>query len=243
MAPERDLRENEDRGPPRAAQGPGPLLSALQGSFSSTYLTLTSIIQGVTLGYLVVVVDDEKGRFELAHWLLVATTFLIIVAAWHEYMMAVTVLTWIAGLRDSLIPFLLGGSELMLVLSLRYPGELEWSFLAAGIASFVALIAFANMYRSAAAEPAANKAFLAKTRRYRWVNLGFMCFAGVMLVAFSAVEARAGQSDALDVVLAAITLCLVLLFLARGALYWHHVIELARTSCRPSPDRSHRRGF
>jgi len=69
------------------------LLSALQGSFSSTYLTLTSIIQGVTLGYLVVVVDDEKGRFEPAHWLLVATTFLIIVAAWHEYMMAVTVLT------------------------------------------------------------------------------------------------------------------------------------------------------
>lgn len=230
MTPERDVRENEDLRTPRTAQPSGALLSALQGSFSSTYLTLTSIIQGVTLGYLVVVVDDEKGRFGPAHWLLVATTFLIIVAAWHEYMMAVTVLTWVAGLRDSLIPFLLGGSELMLVLSLRHPEELEWSFLAAAIVSFVALIAFANMYRSAAAEPAANRAFLADTRTYRWVNLGFLCFAGVIFVAFSAIEARAGPSEALDVGLAAVTFCLILVFLARGALYWHHVIELARTS-------------
>jgi hypothetical protein len=57
---------------------------------------------------MVVVVDEELHSFQTAHWLLVVTTFLVIVAAWHEYMTAVTVFVWIPRNRDSLIPFVLG---------------------------------------------------------------------------------------------------------------------------------------
>jgi hypothetical protein len=147
---------------------PADLLAALRGSFLSTYLTLTSIIQGVALAYLVVVVDDEMKTFDSAHWLLVVTTFLIIAAAWHEYMTAVTVFVWVPRLLDSLIPFLLGGSEVMLIRSLRDQSELEWSFVAAGFVALVTLIAFINMYKSAAGEEdEINRIVLEKIRLYR----------------------------------------------------------------------------
>jgi hypothetical protein len=51
------------------------LLASLYASFTSTYLTLTSVIQGVALAYLVVVVDVEMHAFEAAHWILVVATF------------------------------------------------------------------------------------------------------------------------------------------------------------------------
>src|SRR5687768_4549727 len=98
--------------PSFARDDPALRLSALYASFTSTYLTLTSIIQGVALAYLVVVVDDGFDSFRPATWILVVAMFLAIVAAWHEYMTAVSVLEWIPRLRDSLIPFALGGAEL-----------------------------------------------------------------------------------------------------------------------------------
>jgi hypothetical protein len=205
----------------------GVLLTALRGAFSTTYLTLTSIIQGVALAYLVVIVDEEMGAFATAHWLLIATTFLIIAAAWHEYMTAVTVFVWIPRLRDSLIPFLLGGSELMLIRSLRRPAEIEWSFFALGTITVVTLLAFVNMYRSAAAEGELNGQLLSRTAVYRRVNLTFVAVAGILFFAFGALEVRVPDSAALDVALSAGCLALVLLFLVRGAFYWTQVIAIA----------------
>jgi hypothetical protein len=208
---------------------PADLLSALRGSFLSTYLTLTSIIQGVALAYLVVVVDDEMKTFESAHWLLVATTFLIIAAAWHEYMTAVTVFVWIPRLLDSLIPFFLGGSEVILIWSLRGQSKLEWSFLAAGSVALVTLIAFVNMYRSAAGEEdEINRAVLEKIHLYRWLNLAFVAFSGVIFLSFSLIEALAAPSAFLDTAFAATALGLVVTFLARGVLYWNRIIDVAR---------------
>jgi hypothetical protein len=208
---------------------PSDLLSALQGSFLSTYLTLTSIIQGVALAYLVVVVDDEMKSFDSAHWLLVATSFLVIAAAWHEYMTAVTVFAWIPRLLDSLIPFFLGGSEVMLIRSLRSQSELEWSFLAAGFVALVTLIAFVNMYRSAAREEdEINRAVLEKIHLYRWLNLTFVACSGGIFLSFSLIEAQAAPSASLDTSFAATALGLVVIFLARGVLYWNRIIEVAR---------------
>jgi hypothetical protein len=215
-----------------ARERSGLLLSALRASFSSTYLTLTSIIQGVALAYLVVVVDEEMASFQAANWILVATTFLAIVAAWHEYMTAVTVFVWIPRLRDSLIPFLLGGSELMLIRSLRREDELEWSFLALGLITLVTLIAFVNMYRRAAAEDEINRGLLLEMRFYQWLNLAFVASAGLLFFSFSAAEAQAGASSALDLALSGASLALVLAFFARGALSWSRVIEVAKRDAR-----------
>jgi hypothetical protein len=207
---------------------PPLLLSALRESFSTTYLTLMSIIQGATLGYLVVVVDEGLAVFTTATWLMVATTFLIIVAVWHEYMIAVTTFTWIAGLRDSLIPFLFGGSEMMLIRSLRRPSELEWTFLAAAFVAIVALIAFINMYRSAATEEDLNNDLLVAVRFYRWLNLVFVGLASLILISFSVLEAQGDLSVATDIALSACALGLMLAFFTRGYFYWNRVIEIAK---------------
>ena len=236
-ADQRDPRTEPEHAASAGGRGAAPLavddsarlLTSLYASFTSTYLTLTSILQGVALAYLVVVVDDEMHAFEAAHWILVVTTFLMIVAAWHEYMTAVTVFVWIPRLRDSLIPFLLGGAELVLIRSLGQQTELEWFFLAMAVTSLVTLVAFLNMYASAAAERDKNRVLLENTRFYERLSLTFVSCSGVLFLIFSAVEARAPASATLDVVLAATTLALVVAFLARSAIYWHKVIDLLQS--------------
>jgi hypothetical protein len=215
-----------------ARERSGVLLSALRASFSSTYLTLTSIIQGVVLAYLVVVVDEEMASFRAANWVLVLTTFLVIVAAWHEYMTAVTVFVWIPRLQDSLIPFLLGGSEIMLIRSLRREDELEWSFLALGVITLVTLVAFVNMYRSAAAEAGLNRRLLVEMRFYQWLNLAFVVAGGVLFFSFSLVEGEVAATGALDIAFSTAALGLVLAFLVRGSFVWSRVIEIARQDAR-----------
>jgi hypothetical protein len=213
-------------GDSRAIERPGRLLTSLHGAFSSTYLTLTSIIQGVALAYLITVADDEMSAFGTASWLLVATVFLAIVAAWHEYMTAVTVFVWIPRLRDSLIPFLLGGSEIVLIRSLRREDDLELSFLALGVVALVTLSAFINMYVSAAKAGEINRSLLIGIAFYRPLNLAFVGFSCVLFFLFSALEART-DSSSLDVGLSAAALALVVAFLARGSLYWSRIIRLA----------------
>jgi len=220
---------------PFARASSGGLLTSLRGSFSSQYLTLTSIIQGVALAYLVVVVDEEMNEFHAAQWLFVVTAFLAIVSAWHEYMTAVTVFVWVPRLWDAVIPFLVGGSELMLIRSLRRPGGLEWSFLALGVVAAVTLLAFLNMYRSAAAEEDLNRDLLARTAFYKELNLAFVSFAAVLLCSFAAVEAAANGSARLDVVLSAIALGLVLVFVIRGYFYWNRIIHIAREGAAAEP--------
>jgi hypothetical protein len=189
----------------------------------------------VALAYLVTVVDEELSAFRAANWVLVVTTFLVIVAAWHEYMTAVTVFVWIPRLRDSLIPFLLGGSELLLIRSLKREDELEWSFFALGLIALVTLAAFINMYRSAAAEEDINTRLLVKMRFYQWLNLAFVASAVVFFFAFGAVEAQVGSAATFETALATASLGLVLAFFARGSFSWNRVIELARREAQPPP--------
>ena len=135
---------------------------------------------------------------------------------------------WIPRLRDSLIPFLLGGSEIMLIRTLRREDHLEWSFLALGVISLVTLVAFLNMYRSAASEADLNSRLLVELRLYQWLNLGFMIFAGLLFFSFSAVEAQVAASETLDVAFSATTLGLVLVFFIRGSFAWTRAIEIAK---------------
>jgi hypothetical protein len=204
------------------------MLATLLASFTTTYLTLTSIIQGVALAYLVSVVDQELHTFELANWLVVLATFLAIVAAWYEYVNAVTVFVWIPRLRDALIPFVLGGAELVLIRSLRSQNALEASYIALGLIALVVLVAFVNMYVSAAAEGAPNRRLLDELGHYHAFNIVFVALAGVSFFAFALLEATTADSTALDVVTAVVSLAFVAAFLVRGSLYWAHVIEIAR---------------
>jgi hypothetical protein len=67
------------------------LLRTLENAFSTSYVTLISIIQGAALGYLGSKLDSllsaTSGVYE---WLLSACILLIIVGVWNEYLMGVT---------------------------------------------------------------------------------------------------------------------------------------------------------
>jgi hypothetical protein len=189
-----------------------------------------SIVQGVALAYLVVVVNDELRTFSFANWILVSTSFLMIVSAWDEYMTAVTVFVWIPRLLDSLIPFLLGVSEIIFIQSLRHESQLEWFFMAMAFTALVALIAFVNMYARAAAEADKNQILLKEMRSYQSLNLGLVSLSGIVLLVFAAVEAAVAASTVLDIALSTAALTLVLTFIARGAVYWNRVIRFARES-------------
>jgi hypothetical protein len=150
-------------------------------------------------------------------------------------MTAVTVFVWIPRLRDSLIPFLLGGSELLLIRSLRREDELEWSFFALGLIALVTLAAFMNMYRSAAAEEDINKRLLLEMRFYQWLNLAFVVSAVALFFLFGAVKAQAGAADILDIAFSTAALGLVLAFFTRGSFFWSRVIDFARRDAGRAP--------
>jgi len=198
------------------------ILKALQSSFSSTYLTLMSIIQGAGLGYLVFVVDNGCGSFRPVNWLLSGTTFLIILAAWNEYAMGATAFVWVPRFRDSLIPFALGASELLLIRSISL--DLRYWFFAAALVSFVALLAFLNMYGMAGREGGQNEGVLNAIKAYRWLNPAWCAICAIVFATFGLIASVPTSSRRRSMVLAVTSLLIILVFLGRGASDWNEVI-------------------
>jgi hypothetical protein len=86
----------------------------LTGPFSTTYLTLASIIQGVALTTLVSRVEATYGSFAAADWVLSTTTFLVILIVWHGYLTQSLLYAWLPTFLDSLVPFAFAVAELFL---------------------------------------------------------------------------------------------------------------------------------
>ena len=82
--------------------------------FTDGYLTVASIIQGVALATLVQQLDAKQSSLDATSWVLTATTFMVIVVIWHEYLMMVLVYFWIPGLVDSVVPFAFAAGELFM---------------------------------------------------------------------------------------------------------------------------------
>jgi hypothetical protein len=200
------------------------LVATVRGYFSTTYLTLITIIQGAALGYLVIVVDARAKSFQTADWILAGTTFLFIVAAWNEYMMGATAFSWIPRLRDSLVPFSLGAAELASVRGLG-SNLAGWLFSAAAV-GIVAFFAFENMYRSAAKD-GGNEFVLRVVQPFRGLNSAFCVGAGVVLAAFGIISLPLNRSNVWNVVFASVSALLISGFLCRASLYWKRIISSA----------------
>src|SRR5919199_636097 len=114
-------------GEPGPTQSPTPevIRQRLTGSFTTTYLTLASIIQGVALTALVSRVEATYGSFAAADWVLSTTTFLVILIVWHWYLTQSLLYTWLPTFLDSLVPFAFLVVELFLA-HLVYQTEHAW---------------------------------------------------------------------------------------------------------------------
>lgn len=86
----------------------------MKNSYTSMYQTILSIIQGVALADLATSVAARYQQLTLLHWLMILTTFVILIVVFQVYWIQSTVWGWIPDIRDAAIPFVFGALELFL---------------------------------------------------------------------------------------------------------------------------------
>ena len=87
----------------------------MKDSFTSMYHTILSIIQGVALADLATLVAAKYSQFTIVHWLMVLTTFFMLIVVFNVYSIQSAVWDWIPDIRDESIPFVFGAIELFLI--------------------------------------------------------------------------------------------------------------------------------
>jgi hypothetical protein len=78
------------------------------------YQTLLSIIQGVALADLATSVAARYQQLTLLHWLMILTTFDLLIVVFQVFWIQSAVWGWIPDVRDAAIPFVFGALELFL---------------------------------------------------------------------------------------------------------------------------------
>jgi hypothetical protein len=86
----------------------------MKASFTSMYQTLLSIIQGVALADLAASVAARYQQLTVLHWLMILTTFDILIVVFQVFWIQSSVWGWIPDVRDAAIPFVFGALELFL---------------------------------------------------------------------------------------------------------------------------------
>jgi len=110
----------------------------MKDAFTSMYQTLLSIIQGVALADLATSVAARYQQLTLLHWLMILTTFDILIVVFQVYWIQSAVWGWIPDVRDAAIPFVSGALELFLNQTIFLNMGL-WCLGLAGIAGMGAL--------------------------------------------------------------------------------------------------------
>src|SRR5262249_35016878 len=86
----------------------------LKQSYSPTYLTILSIIQGVATGNLASVVAAGHEHFTVVQWLLTLNSFVVLIIIWNVFSVQSVLWGWIPDVRDGAVPFVVGALELFL---------------------------------------------------------------------------------------------------------------------------------
>jgi hypothetical protein len=106
--------------------------------FPSVLLTLLSIIQALALEVLWSNLSGSDhlwagGLGAVIGWLQVSAVFGGIVVVWLFYSSLVMRLVWVPSIRDSILPFIIGGAQFLLAEMLSPELRHLWFFLIAGI--------------------------------------------------------------------------------------------------------------
>jgi hypothetical protein len=205
------------------------LLRDLRESFAPSYLTLISIIEGVLLGLSFELVATGHVQLRLGDCtsLLLFNNLVLIVLVWNEYRMGSSMFRWVPSLADAVIPFMVGGFQAALVLTLARPlAWLGWlaAFYAAGV------LAYRNMYRRSS-EEARNAFVLVRNDGFQRLNVvGCLLVSSVLWTLFAFHSTRGSMPGWTS--LAVVTL-LNLAFLARGEANWRAIVAATRSVAFP----------
>lgn len=211
------------------------LLRRLKGSYTSSSLTILSIIQGVALAALAAAVVSNYPRFTFAQWIMALVTFGVLVVVWNQ--ITIDTVTWVqvSDYQGALVPFVVGALELFLTAAITINVSL-WLF---GSALLVAAssLGLARSSRLAKREPE-NGALLARVQGMRRSAQAYNAL-GIVLFVLPAIGSMVGWFGVLDgalgrpgtaVTLVAIVPGLWLLgWLWRSAWYWRKIVTFART--------------
>jgi hypothetical protein len=202
------------------------LLHDLRESFAPSYLTLVSIIEGVFLGLIIELIATGYIVLDLSDpaILRVISNVLLIALVWNEYRMGSSMFRWVPSLPDATIPFLLGGFQAALLLSVARPlGWLAW--LAAFYAA--ALVAYGNMYYRAGQEER-NAFVMWHNRHFQTWNLIACVFSAGALGLVVAYHALRGTQPGWHST--GLATLLTLAFLLRGELNWRVIVRAMRAA-------------
>lgn len=121
----------------------------IKAAYSSTYLTLMSIVQGALFAVLV----DRAGRlleaqqpFEPHHWVVLwrlLLMLLVVAGVWHDYFMGCTAYNAILVFADVLFPFSLGVAQYYCIVVTNGDG-IDWLL---GLTAFWAVGALAYIHK------------------------------------------------------------------------------------------------
>jgi hypothetical protein len=210
----------------------GWLLSHLTDSFTSIYLTVLSIVQGVALTGLAVVVADGYPRFTPVQWALVSLTFLILIIIWNHVTTDAMTWTWIPDFRDSAIPFLLGAFELYQAYAIVV-GLGPWLFgMVAG--ATLAVLEFFHVGRQVRLETPNAEMFRLFRRRGLSDLLQGVVGIGLFLVLGVASVAIGDAGAVLPWVAVLITGLWLGAYVLRTTLYWRALVALAHSGRLPA---------
>src|SRR5437879_2807255 len=97
-----------------------PFLERNLQDFSQIFMTYYGIVQGLTLGYLLLVSIDPTIKLDFQRWTLVFTMFLVVYANWLQYAINTINFRWIPGIWDATIPMSAGLAELYSIHAAAY---------------------------------------------------------------------------------------------------------------------------
>jgi hypothetical protein len=208
------------------------LLFSLENAFSISYVTLISIIQGGAFGYWVDVLDrmTDQGRnltnINFESWLLILLAFILIVTVWNEYMMGATIFNWIPSLMDALIPFIIGVTEILVILSIEH--SIRWGIISMGMFYFTAFVGFENMYRRAD-KAGGNYYKLKHIHFYRYFTSSASALMSILLLSIGIfILPKVDNNSNLHLYTLLFTMISVILMLIRAIMYWNHIVKFAR---------------
>ncbi|HEX6553673.1 MAG TPA: hypothetical protein VF026_12985 [Ktedonobacteraceae bacterium] len=207
----------------------------MKGSFGSMYQTILSIIQGVALADLAAFVVAKYPQFTIVQWLMVLTTFFMLIVVYTVYSIQSAVWDWIPDIRDASIPFVVGALELFV----NHTITLSLSLWFIGLAAISVLGAIGTVHMVwRAHEESENAELLGLLRPHH--RLFILNYAGgaalALLFAYICYAADLQASIGIQGLRGVLTLGLVLLIaigLDSSALvsnwYWRKAVIYART--------------
>jgi hypothetical protein len=211
---------------PEHGRGADPAVQRrIEEQFPALYLTLMSIIQGVALSYLVLTLDARLPRMSGLAWFQAAVSLVVLVIVWHEYALTAVTFVWRPTLLDTLLPFVIGCTEVVMAHNI---GGAPMLWLGPNALVLGAtLLAYLNLLWSAGRHPR-NRSLLRGAGQPLWRDPSWLTAlgtgAGALLCAALFGLARAGVLAPANPLGSVVVVLVVVGLGLRSTAYWPHLL-------------------